>query len=359
MTVLPDSLLYSATTSLVKLFGPETAVSALEKIPGQASNRRYFRLYLDKSDTLSSVILVKLPDDPFASEEALGDDTEQILPFCAMQQFLKSRGLPVPEIYLDATRDGYLLQEDLGTKTLFRALRTADCATTLSLYKKAIDLLIAWQQATPAHAPQQPPPCIGYTRRFTSSLLRWELDHFREWLLEAYARVTLTDQQRRWLDNAFDKLVDELEQIPFRLAHRDFQSTNLMVRDNSLVLIDFQDALMAPPLYDLVSLCRDSYVALSPSQLDHLMQYYYARTAEELPFKNYTEFTNHFHVQTIQRKLKDAGRFVFIEQVKGNPDFLKWVQPTLGYVALSLSRLPHWAELKDFLTCCLPEPVEL
>lgn len=344
-----DSILDSALVRLRDACGRRVSIVDCMRIPGQASNRVYHRLRLSGADNPASIILVLLPDDPLASEEA-GTGTARELPFCSMQRYLRNVGLPVPRIVADATSDGYILQEDLGEVTMFRELQSATPHETAASYRRAIELLVTFQEATSGPASSR---CIGHDREFTRELLRWELDHFKEWLLLDSARAHLEPAEDRAVEDAFDDIAARLCEAPYVMAHRDFQSTNLMVRGGRLVLIDFQDALMAPLPYDLVSLLRDSYVHLSSAMVDELIGFYFDRAAHLLPV-DHAAYANLFHLQTMQRKLKDAGRFVFIDRRKGNPDFLKWVEPTLRYVANAFDHLPRYAPLREILSPWLP-----
>lgn len=325
---------------------------SLEAIPGQASNRRYYRLLLSGAPA-SQMILVQLPPDPFESDEATTHEGPRELSFCTMLRFLESRRLPVPRLHADCTEDGFLLQEDLGNTTLFAELQEVSGAAQVALYEEAIDLLVAFQTATSA-PPTVGPPCVGFARRFTRELLRWELEHFNDWLLLDHAEARLLPADKTALEQAFDDIADELARSTYRLAHRDYQSTNLMRRAGKLVLIDFQDALLAPPMYDLVALLRDSYIPLGSTTVDRLLSYYWQRASDLVPFSSEMEMRQHFHLQTVQRKLKDAGRFVFIDRVKGNPGFLRWVEPTLGYVAESLPLLTGGHLLQERLARYVP-----
>ncbi len=325
-----------------------TICEPIEAIAGQASNRRYYRLTLAGAAPASSMILVQLPPDPFESDEAAAAGGPQELPFCSMLRYLESKSLPVPRLFADCTENGFLLQEDLGQTTLFHQLAKVGPDQWLPLYRDAVSLLVEFQRAT-LDPPTSGPFCIGFSRRFDASLLRWELNHFKEWLLLEWAGATLTAVEERTLDNLFDGLTRALAASDYRLAHRDYQSTNLMVRANRLVLIDFQDALLAPPMYDLVALLRDSYVQLPPDLLSELLSHYYGLAAEMLPFADEAAMREHFHLQTVQRKLKDAGRFIFIHRVKGNPGFLQWVEPTLGYVADALGQIKDGPALQELL----------
>src|SRR5437588_10074987 len=112
-----------------------------------------------------------------------------------------------------------------------------------------------------------------------------------------------------------------------------------------LRIIDFQDALLGTRAYDLVGLLRDSYVALSPSLLDALVSYYVDRAAADT-----SQFERLFDLQVVQRKLKDAGRFVFIDRVKHNPSFLIHIPNSLAYVRRSLERLPELSTLREILS---------
>jgi len=340
-----DTILESAGTFLRTSINPGVRVEECIRIPGQASNRAYYRLLLSGAEHVPSVILVKLPDDPFASEEAADDGGVRELPFCSMQRYLGALGLPVPTILADATGEGYILQEDLGEVTMFAQVKGAGQPQTAASYRQAIELLVEFQTATWGEGA---PPSIGHGREFTLELLRWELDHFKEWLLLAHAGARLSSGEEQVVEEEFDHMAGDLRRAPYMLSHRDYQSTNLMVCERGLVLIDFQDALMAPLPYDLVALLRDSYVHLSPGLVDELVAFYFSLAADLLPMDE-EEYVALFHLQTLQRKLKDAGRFVFIDRVKGNPSFMKWVEPTLGYVANAFDALPRYAKLREVL----------
>jgi aminoglycoside/choline kinase family phosphotransferase len=114
-------------------------------------------------------------------------------------------------------------------------------------------------------------------------------------------------------------------------------------------LIDFQDALLGTVVYDLVALLRDSYVVLSPALVGRLVDYFVERAGLDAH-----ETRALFDLQTVQRKLKDAGRFVFIDRVKHNPSFLQHIPSSQGYVAAALARLPELAPLRALLARHVP-----
>ena len=112
---------------------------------------------------------------------------------------------------------------------------------------------------------------------------------------------------------------------------------------------------MGPPTYDLVSLLRDSYFELAPGEIDLLLDYYWQRIPPHISISDRQDLAYLFHIQTLQRKLKDAGRFVFIDRMKNNSSFMQYVEPTLGYVGHAFDHLPDYESLRRILARWLPD----
>jgi aminoglycoside/choline kinase family phosphotransferase len=218
-------------------------------------------------------------------------------------------------------------------------------------YEAAIELLARIHEH--AAATRDDSACIALRKRFEPSLLRWELDHFREWGLEAPSGQ-LTAADRAALDSHFDALTAAIVALPVGFVHRDYQSRNLMYApDGRLVVIDFQDAFMGPAPYDLVALLCDSYLGLWPELQDAML----LRYAEQ---RDYTAFqleqlVRGFRLIAVQRKLKDAGRFVFLDRVRNNPSFLQYFPRSLSYVARALRGLDELSELRELLERLVPQ----
>jgi len=144
-------------------------------------------------------------------------------------------------------------------------------------------------------------------------------------------------------------------------THRDYHSRNLMVREKSvngtrLGVLDFQDALMGPATYDLASLLRDAYIALDEPLVDDLIACYLGRMAGSMAVgTDAGKFRRLFDLTSIQRNLKAAGRFVYIDRVKHNPKFLADIPRVLGYVRQNLAKYPELATLRKHLTTYVPE----
>jgi N-acetylmuramate 1-kinase len=325
----------------------------VETLAGDASSRRYHRVHLAGGSPPSAVVM-ELPDEPLKSDEvsAPGVDLPE-LPFLNVQRYLAMGGYPVPRVLRYDQRRGLVGLEDLGDRTFEAAVKGATDSGRLSFYRAAIAQIVALQ----ALGDRRPDPtCLAFSRRFDEKLLRWELDHFKEWYLEAERGVALEPEEVTVLEAGFDWIASQLAAAPTTLVHRDFQSRNLMVVGDSgvpdLRVIDFQDALLGPRAYDLVALLRDSYVVLAPAEVDTLVGDFVAQAGLE----DEAGFRRLFVLQTLQRKLKDAGRFIFIDRVRKNPSFLRWIPASIGYVRQALAAAPDQLDaLRDLLSRRLPE----
>jgi aminoglycoside/choline kinase family phosphotransferase len=326
--------------ALVEVFGqvPERAV--LHKLRGDASTRSYYRVDLPEHER-RSVVVMRLPADALKSDEGDSSARPSELPFMNVQRMLRARSIRVPEVLADHTTRGVLVLEDLGDETFFERLDATSVDRWDELYTRAIDVLVEMH----TRCAEQVQDCVAYQRSFDRRLLRWELEHFREWGLEALD-MALSDTERRALDQAFDRLVEHILALPQGFVHRDYQSRNLMWVGDELVVIDFQDALQGPRVYDLVSLLCDSYVQLDEAFQTRMIEHYAARSGVDR-----TTLAHEFWLVAAQRKLKDSGRFVYIDQVRGNPDFLQWFSQSLRYVARALRHLPSdcW-QIEQLLT---------
>jgi aminoglycoside/choline kinase family phosphotransferase len=334
---------------------------------GDASTRRYHRVRIQGGGPPSAVVM-ELPPEPLKSDEATAGDLPPELPFLNMQSYLAAGGIPVPQVYRADMRLGLVALEDLGDVTFEAAVVAATPNARRALYRSALDQIVALQ-ALGAERPD--PRCVAFARRFDEKLLRWELDHFREWFLEAERGVRLEGGDAAIVAAAFDWLARELAAAPPVLVHRDFQSRNLMLAGSggtgtsaavdshshspgapALRVIDFQDALLGSRAYDLVALLRDSYVELPLDEVAELVDAFIVRAR----VSDGDGFRRLFVLQTLQRKLKDTGRFVFIDRVRGNPSFLRWIPTSLRYVREALAAAPApLGGLRDVLGRAVPE----
>ncbi len=315
---------------------------------GGASSRRYFRVLL--VDGGSAVgMYVPLGDRP---EELVIQSAPSSIappsrrwPFLEVRDLLAAHGVRVPRLLAENTKEGWLLIEDLGDETLAAHLE-AHPDRRGALYAKAVRDLARAQRALAT----LPSDSVVLSRSFDQNLLRRELDHFREWGIDARGHA-LSPDDRAALDAVFDRLATRIATLPQGFVHRDYQSRNLMVVGNDLVWLDFQDALLGPRVYDLVALLFDSYQELDLDFVRARLSDY--EEAGPLSPLEHETLERELEWVAVQRKLKDAGRFVFIERVKKDPSFLPYVTPTLRKVARTLDHLakdePDMALLRAIL----------
>jgi aminoglycoside/choline kinase family phosphotransferase len=324
-----------------------TPASRVQRLPGGAGNRIYWRV--QGSDGRTAVVM-ELPPEPGKSEEVSKEAGPKELPFLNVHRYLERLGVRVPRIYLDAHQRGYVVLEDLTDQTLEMALRAGDRE---AIYRRAIDALARLR----AHAEREPDrSCIAFSRAFDYDLYHWELEHFIEYgLLGRGAKPTEAELQT--LRRHFERISRELAAEPRGFTHRDYQSRNIMIPPSGeQVVIDFQDALQGPRQYDLVALLRDSYVELDRPLVDAMLKRYVERFGAEGGGRiDPAKFASFFDLLTVQRKLKDAGRFVFIDQVKKNPSFLVHIPSSLRYVKDALARRPDLADVREILARHVPE----
>jgi aminoglycoside/choline kinase family phosphotransferase len=301
------------------------------QLKGDASNRSYLRV----GRWPDSHVVMVMPPGPHKSEEASKGGSSDEPPFVNVHRYLDGLGVRVPRILRYDPAAAMMVLEDLGDVTFERAL---DDSSREALYGRAIDLLARMR----AFAEARPDPrCLAFTRAFDEDLYTWELHHFRQYGLEAWSGKVPSDVERAQLERAFAGIARRLAAAPRGFTHRDYQSRNLMLTHDDLVVIDFQDALQGPWQYDLVALLRDSYVEVEPGLVEAMIDRWLAtygrasgRTLERREFRRF------FDLLTVQRKLKDAARFEFIHRAKKNPSFLPSIPASLRHAREAMERLP-------------------
>lgn len=322
----------------------------LQSMDGDASTRRYFRIKINDR----SYIVMYLPEDVHKSDEITKTGIDGELPFLQVASFLAKGGIKVPDILLSRVDERILILEDLGDDTFEKLLKKG--VEKSGLYKSAILEMVRmhkWAFENPD------PDCVCFNRSFDKNLLTWECEHFMEWGIEALTGIPLSWAETARLNKMFTLIVNHLTSVSQGFVHRDYQSRNLMRHDNKIAVIDFQDALIGPYVYDITALLRDSYVLFDDRETTFYLSYFYKlRRDAGLPMESNEAFLKTFHFQTIQRKLKDAGRFVFIDRKKGNPKFLANIPRSLKYALNSMKRFPEFDDtrrliedrLADFIT---------
>ena len=305
-------------------------------LTGDASDRRYFRvLPRDAEHFVLAVYAV-----PF-------DYTT--LPFVNVAELLASMPLPVPAIVGEAADLGVLALADLGDVTLQAHVGGGATGAHAAYYRQAISYIETLQRRGAELADAR---FLPYGIAFDEQKLMWEMDFFLKHFLEAYRGVVFAPDERNTLRAEFMAIVVELAAEPRVLCHRDYHSRNLMLMNDRLHIIDFQDARMGPDTYDLASLLRDSYVDISDEALDDFIAYFLALSRHD---GDAAEFRRRFDLMTLQRNLKALGTFGYQTVARANPVYIQYMARTLRYARANLKKYARFERLGEILARQVPE----
>ncbi|MCI5072258.1 phosphotransferase [bacterium] len=329
---------------LSKQFGP---CSDKLQLAGDASNRKYFRLEFENK-LQSILMLIYEEKGPIQGEiTAASQNLSPSEQFIAVQNFLFEQGLRVPKILAQHDCPKLILLEDLGDDLLFNLI-AEDPSKLTFYYQKALEQLSELVLATN----QLNPTSFIKNRSFDHKLWMGEFEHFVECALDVH--LNLSNTHRQELIKTFEQLSEELSHYPQHLCHRDYHARNLIYlpKEQQFAIIDFQDALMAPLTYDIASLLRDAYFEIPKDTRYTLLEFAYQCALERrILSKNdsYDEFQYQFDLVATHRNLKAAGRFFYIDQVKGNPNYLKDIPLCLNYIQDTLEQYSDLKQLKNLL----------
>lgn len=258
------------------------APDAIEAIAANGSGRKYYRIHF-QNQTILGAFNQSVPEN-----EAYFSFTKQFL----------NNALPVPQVlHVCPDRQTYFV-EDLGDATLFSLLSSPDAA---EIYHRVIENLIRFQTAAG----------LDYTHvfpveSFDRAAMMWDLNYFK------YSFLKLTDIafDEAALEADFDKLCALLNAKSHRhFMYRDFQSRNIMVRDNTPWFIDFQGGRKGPLAYDLASLLYDAKADLSEEFRQSLLEYYVKIAQENMAGFCKEDFAKEFCACVLLRILQAMGAY--------------------------------------------------
>ena len=283
-----------------------------------ASADASFRRYLRIESSRGSLVIMDAPPDK-----------EDCKPFVKVDQLMQEAGLRVPELLAWEQTHGFLLLSDLGAKTLLQSMNLTG-EPPLAQYQEATDLLIQWQLAS------KPDVLPAYD----AALLRRELDLFPQWYIAQHRQVTLDDKQAKVLEEAFGRIIENNLSWPSVYVHRDFMPRNLMVSDQGMGLLDFQDAVYGPITYDIASLMRDAFLTWDEEFcLDVTIRYWQKARKAGLPVgDDFGSFYQGVEWMGLQRHLKIAGIFARLTLRDGKPQYLADTERFIHYIRSTCSR---------------------
>ncbi|BDX05418.1 aminoglycoside phosphotransferase family protein [Planctobacterium marinum] len=290
---------------------------ALDMVSGDASFRRYFRFKFEGC----SYIAVDAPPEK-----------ENNHAFFHIAKRYFDAGVQVPEIKAVDLALGFWVLEDFGDVLLANRFDSKDVQP---LYAQALEALRGIQHVMTTDA--------GTLPAFDDALLDAEFHLFNHWLIEVHLKLGLTDTQWQTIHEAQEAIRRVFKAQPQVGVHRDYHSRNLMVLpDDSIGIIDFQDAVTGPVTYDAVSLLRDCYVVWPDAMVDTLISEW---REGHFPQYDAKEFARWFDFVGMQRHIKASGIFCRLCHRDGKQGYLADIPRTLEYVVKFGRR---YGETRDF-----------
>ena len=289
-----------------------------------ASFRRYFR--------------IKTADDSFIVMDA-PPQNESIGAFLKIGNILKKIEVNVPAIFEYDTRAGFILMQDFGGETYLDILNENN---QQRLYNDSIKSLINMQKFVKKDL------CQSYTQKifFDEMLL------FIEWYLRKYKKYELGSKEYDELIIWFKEISKKVSGQEKCFVHRDYHSRNLMIqKSNNPGILDFQDALIGPITYDLVSLLKDAYIEWDEEiVLDHSVRYWEkAKKNRLISNLEFSKFYKDFEYMGIQRHLKILGIFARLSIRDKKNQYLENIPLVEKYLMNATERYRDFHKLRNFL----------
>ena len=343
-------------------FLERSGFGAARRIPiqGDASTRAYERLEMDGKSVIF-MIAPKRPDGPpirwGKSYSALAHLSESVDAFVAMADALRKQGLSAPEIYAQDLEHGLLIVEDLGHEGIVTAGQPVEecyqaaVDVLADLHRHPLPLRLPVKGADDHMLPLYDLDALGIE---TELLLDWYIPHHLNKELSANARSQFVSLWR-------ETLTPVTEQDP-TWTLRDYHSPNLLwlpAREGikRIGIIDFQDAVMGHPSYDLVSLLQDARLPVSEAMEMQLLRHYVdSRRSKQMGF-NFRDFVQSYAIMGAQRATKILGIFVRLNKRDNKPDYLRHIPHIEAYLRRNLKH-PALAALHDWYQTNLPKLME-
>ncbi|WP_298260887.1 tRNA (adenosine(37)-N6)-threonylcarbamoyltransferase complex ATPase subunit type 1 TsaE [Bradyrhizobium sp.] len=340
-----------------------TAASYIEakrqRMAGDASTRSYARLY--RGD--QPVILMnspKRPDGPAIyggkSYSAGVHLAEDVRPFVAIDNGLREHGLSAPVIHHADLDAGFLITEDFGREGFVEGDPPHPIAER---YETAADTLaLLHREALPDELPIAPQ--ITYAiPTFDIDAMLVEIGLMLEWYLPDRDAVP-SDAAREEFVTQWRDLLGKTDALPKTWVLRDFHSPNLIwlterSETSRVGIIDFQDAVLGPAAYDLVSLLQDARIDV-PEQLELtlLTRYIKARHASDNTF-NPAGFAESYAIMSAQRNTRLLGTFARLNRRDGKPQYLRHQPRIWTYLTRSLAH-PVLGGIRGWYDAHVPPP---
>lgn len=293
----------------------------LKALSGDAGMRRYFHI-----KGLDSCLAVYAPPQ-----------TENSTIFVNIAEFMRQQGVRTPRIYAVDYERGYLLIENLGERLLLPELNSDSVE---SLYGESLLNLLTLQQS------KVPPEFLP---AYSQEKLLQELMLFPQWFVEKLLGHSLNKEENKNLEEFFSLLVDSALEQPQCFVHRDYHSRNIILSDvGAPGVIDFQDAVVGPITYDVVSLLKDCYVRWPVQDVEKWLTVYANMAIEMglLPTVSKQTLLRWFDWMGLQRHIKVLGIFSRLYLRDNKSSYLHDLPLVIRYVVETLENYPEFETVR-------------
>ncbi|MCE5232700.1 MAG: phosphotransferase [Mizugakiibacter sp.] len=301
----------------------------------RASDDASFRSYWRLASGARTLIVMDAPPDK-----------EDVRPWLDIARRLRAAGVHAPAVHAEDAARGFLLLEDLGTRTYLPEL---NAGTVDALYADALDALLRMQ--TRVEVAGLPP--------YDANRLIAEMELLPTWFLQRHLGFTPACEQWDTIELAFRRLADSALAQPRAFVHRDYHSRNLLiVADDNPGVIDFQDGVVGAVTYDLVSLLRDCYIVWDDARVEAWCEGYRERLRHAGLIGaavDAARFRRWFDLMGLQRHLKVLGIFCRLWYRDGKPGYLGDLPRVWHYVRSVAARYPEFADLAALLERAIGE----
>jgi tRNA threonylcarbamoyl adenosine modification protein YjeE len=330
------------------------------RMPGDASTRSYSRLIGGDR----SLILMNSPPRPDGpaiydgkSYSAAVHLAEDVKPFVAIANGLYERGYSAPAVYNADLESGFLITEDFGAATFIAGDPPAPIAPR---YQAATDMLAALHgEVLPETLPITPQLAYDIPR-FDLEAMMVEVGLMLEWYLPD-RNVTLPPRAHAEFILIWRELLAKALQAPRTWMLRDFHSPNLIWLENResiarVGMIDFQDAVIGPAAYDLVSLLQDARIDVPEDIEIAMLARYVGRRRTTDPSFDPSAFAETYAAMSAQRNTRLLGTFARLNRRDGKPHYLRHQPRIWTYLTRAFAH-PSLAALREWSLAHLPPPI--
>ncbi len=304
----------------------ETPIEILP-IAASGSARKYYRIVTEKRTLIGTY----------------SDNVEENEAFLTFSKHFHDLGLNVPEVFAVNEEKTCYLQSDFGDDNLFAHVQKSLMAggfgeNVIQLYKQALKHLVKFQ-------------CVGHqgldyskaypTERFDRQAIIDDLNYFKYYFVKPHEEIDFNETR---LGKDFEAFADFVSQAPCDFfMYRDFQSRNIMVKDNELYFIDFQGGRKGPLNYDVVSLLYQVKAQIPQTVRDELLQYYKEElkqfvNPEEVKFDTYQPYFVYL------RLLQVLGAYGFRGLIQKKSHFIE----SIPYALKEIQALAQTQPLNDY-----------